>query len=122
MIDAGNPPPDAQSLLEDYRQSRALDARFDYLDFLQAFATNVSEIDRNLSQFAEENRRIARAAAWAKPYREREQRLLKNIEGAKGAKPPLWVVAGGLLTPFLGAVISEVAKHAAEIFFHSAPK
>lgn len=107
-------------IAESYRATRWLDPRFAYLDFLTDLSQKIQAVGQDLAAKTSEADRMQAAKTWGDAFRYREGLLAKEVDTWMQTKPPLWVLAGALLTPFLSGVIGELAKNAAALLPHGA--
>ncbi|MGA8220424.1 MAG: hypothetical protein WB780_02135 [Candidatus Acidiferrales bacterium] len=113
-------PLEHKPMVDVFEKTRDLDARYKFLDELDKFEKELSEIVANLQERTEATIEPA-ARHWSKRYESRKADLVKEIEATGSRKPLVTVVVGTLVTTIGSGILSEVAKLAWQLIPH-APK
>jgi hypothetical protein len=103
--------PELHTLYQAYKESRHLDCRFEYLDFLKVLPDKIKEVMAALQGSTDANASIQMAKDYAAAYRNRRDEIADKItEVRRSPKPLLWVGLAAILSPILSQILSEVSK------------
>lgn len=106
-------------IAEAYLQSRDLDPRLRYVDWLNKLLRHVAEVNADLQAREDSALREKTAALWAKAFRTRKGELQSKLVTLRAAKPGILVGAGVLLTPLLSLLLDTISQTLWGIFTKS---
>jgi len=109
-------------VVQAFRETRDLDPRFNYLDWLAELRQKNHEIVENLEQLTAELRRQHAGKRWALVLQRRRRGLAETMKSIEAEKAPVWVGFGIIATALVSGILGELAKTLWQIFAGTAPK
>ncbi len=103
-------PLEQRNLIEAYKDSRDLEPRFTYLDFIRHLKKKVGEIVAELAKLENDVDKVDRAKAFSQSYHYQKDDLTKSIEVESKAKLFKNVALVGIASAVITPLLNELSK------------
>jgi hypothetical protein len=110
-------PPAAKPLVDALEQTRDIDPRFRFLDYLSGLAKDLEEIIADLQKRPSTEVEAA-AGQWSKKFETRKTEADAEINAIRSVKPLVTVALGSVATLVISAVLDEVGKTSWQLISH----
>jgi len=99
-----------RNLIEAYKDSRGLEPRFTYIDFIRHLKSEIGEILDELAKVKNDTDKVDRARAFTQPYHSHKDELAKSIEVKRKAKPIIGTALVGIVLAIIVPFLNELGK------------
>jgi len=103
-------PWEKRNLIKAYKDSRDLEPRFTYLDFIRYLKNKIGEILTELAKLKKGTDKVNRAREFAQPFHSQKNDLANSIEVKKKAKPIVNTALVGIVLAIIVPLLNEIGK------------